>query len=569
MKDFIKVHKRQFIFGSIFIILFAIFKVNKHRNKSEDKVKEEVSVETEIKERKASVISFGEWSPDAFREILGTVQSDNEVDVKAEVSGKIKNVYANVGDSVRSGQALAQYDLAGDPTAINYQGALNSLQSARLSAANSIKASETALDNAKRDLEKTRIQQAQNNNQSYVGLGTTAKNAETIFDGALDFLDRMLGATLEYRSQVVFGRNQVGATNTILKNKTRTEVEGLIRELSTLKLQTAPSDKFGLEIFTRKRLAFSEKIKSALANYDQLIINTVISETFSETDRQSIQQQLDAFKPQIDAQISALNSSLEGTKTTNVGTDVAILAAENRVKSAEDQLELAKSQAEAQIVAAQNQVNLAAASQSDLTIRASISGKLASRTVKNGDLVSPGTVLFTIVNEQGSKKVVAYLTQDEWLKAQLVDEIKIEVGGSEFFTKDKFLSPKLDAQTQKVLAEFMLPSEASLVGNLAKVFIPLGVANNGQKLLIPFSAISFEPDGAEVLVLNGENIAQRKKVVVGKVVVSNVEIVSGLEVGDKIVEFYKRILPGEKVITDEVVASEEETVTEIASNNVE
>jgi hypothetical protein len=87
-----------------------------------------------------------------------------------------------------------------------------------------------------------------------------------------------------------------------------------------------------------------------------------------------------------------------------------------------------------------------------------------------------------------------------------------------------------------------------LVGNLATVRIPIGSGAAGESNLIPFSSVSFEPDGAEVLVLDNQNIAQRQKIVVGRVVVSSIEVVSGLNLGDKVVEYYKRVLPGEKVI---------------------
>ena len=126
-----------------------------------------------------------------------------------------------------------------------------------------------------------------------------------------------------------------------------------------------------------------------------------------------------------------------------------------------------------------------------------------------------------------------------------------------------FLSSQLDVLTQKVLAEFTIPAAVSLVGNLATVKIPLGGGDAGSNLL-PFSAVSFEPDGAEVLVVNSESrVIERKKVVVDRVVVSNIEIVSGIDPGAEVVEFYKRAFPGEKVLNpNAVTVPEEGEVTE-------
>jgi|GEM_PF-7066498 len=80
--------------------------------------------------------------------------------------------------------------------------------------------------------------------------------------------------------------------------------------------------------------------------------------------------------------------------------------------------------------------------------------------------------------------------------------------------------------------------------------------------LLPFSAVSFEPDGPEVLVVNKDRIVERKKVIVDRVVVSNIEIVSGIEAGEEIVEFYKRVFPGEKVVDPNVADPTEEVKDE-------
>jgi len=237
------------------------------------------------------------------------------------------------------------------------------------------------------------------------------------------------------------------------------------------------------------------------------------------------------------------------------------LSARNAVESAMSNVELAKSQAEAQIVGARNQVNISGASTADLVVRAPISGTITDKEVRIGGLVNPGTVLFTIVNEGQNKKVVAYLTQDERSQAQQASSIEIEIENKLVPVTEKFFSPQIDAQTQKILAEFTIPPSTTLVGNLATVRIPIGSRLAGESNLIPFSSVSFEPDGAEVLVLGPDNIAERRKIVVGRVVVSNIEVVGGLESGDLVVEYYKRVLPGEKIISDLMPSAPKSEIT--------
>ena len=61
------------------------------------------------------------------------------------------------------------------------------------------------------------------------------------------------------------------------------------------------------------------------------------------------------------------------------------------------------------------------------------------------------------------------------------------------------------------------------------------------------SALSFEPDGAEVLIVNDQNIAERRIVKYSKIVSDSVEISDGLRLGDRVIEFRKQANAGEKI----------------------
>ena len=72
--------------------------------------------------------------------------------------------------------------------------------------------------------------------------------------------------------------------------------------------------------------------------------------------------------------------------------------------------------------------------------------------------------------------------------------------------------------------------------------------NSENSQLIPISAISFEPDGAEVFIINDENIVTRQKVTTGKIISNAIEILGGLEINQKIVQYRNRTNSGEEVI---------------------
>ena len=104
----------------------------------------------------------------------------------------------------------------------------------------------------------------------------------------------------------------------------------------------------------------------------------------------------------------------------------------------------------------------------------------------------------------------------------------------------------MDGLTQKINVEFPIDSseEDLLVGSYVKLLLPI---KNGIPNLLPISAVSFEPGGAEVIVIDAENIARRKKVETKKIISDSIEIAGGLEAGEQVVRFRNRVTAGEEV----------------------
>jgi hypothetical protein len=81
------------------------------------------------------------------------------------------------------------------------------------------------------------------------------------------------------------------------------------------------------------------------------------------------------------------------------------------------------------------------------------------------------------------------------------------------------------------------------IGSLARIILP---AKNGISTLLPISAISFEPDGAELFVVK-DGTVERRKVTTGKIVSDALEVIDGLELFEKIVLYRKQVHAGEAV----------------------
>ena len=561
MTELAKTHKRKLILGLIIALLFVGFKMLKSDGKKEPVEPKTETVE-EIVERKAQTVKFGEWEPTEYRSVLGQVVSESDVDVKAELNGTIARVNVSVGDKVFAGQALAGYKTSGDPTAINYQSALSSLQTTKLSNENSIKSSAIALENAQKALVQTMAQQDQNFDQSYESLRLEESSVKTLLVSAVDTIDKHVQFTAKYKYNQSLAYFQIGNTDTIRKQRVKTAGQQVKIKVDGLAATTVGANKTQILQAAKVRLELIKELQTIYDDLEVLIERTAINTRISESEANSFLAAVEGVHNALDARVGSYQAKIDQAKGAREGSRLAIINAQNAVESAKSGLELARSSAEAQLIGAQNQVNIAGASTADLTVRAPISGTITARDVRVGDLVNPGTTLFTIVNEAQDKKVVAFLSQDELRQAQKAETIKVEINGEDIAATNVFLSSQLDALTQKVLAEFTIPAGVSLVGNLATVKIPLGSGGEAGSNLLPFSAVSFEPDGPEVLVVNKDRIVERKKVIVDRVVVSNIEIVSGIEAGEEIVEFYKRVFPGEKVVDPNVADPTEEVKDE-------
>ena len=552
MTELVKIHKRKLVVGLIILALFIGFKLL-GAQKDQPLEPSAVAEDKGPNQKEASTVVFGNWLPTEYRTVLGQVESDSDVSVRAELNGTIARVNVRVGDQVRAGQALASFKTSGDPTAINYQSALSSLEVTKLSSQNSIRSAEVSLENAKKALAQTRSQQDQTYDQAYETLRVEALNADTLMQTALDTLDQMVQFTNKHSFNQSFAFAQIGNTDTILRQTAKTQ--GRDARFKYQALQAIPlgsSDDF-IRQQASARAQLLTDLQTVYTNLRNLLRRgTVANSQISEAQLDGFISQAEGIADGINQRLASLQSRIDTAKGAREQTRLAIINAQNQVESAQTGLELARAQAETQVIGAQNQVNLAGASTADLVVRTPISGTITAKSVSVGDLVNPGQDLFTVVNEGEDKKVVAFLNQDELRQAAVAERIEIEIDGQVVEASKTFLSSQLDVQTQKILAEFTIPAATTLVGNLATVRIPIGGQSSSSNLL-PFSAVSFEPDGAEVLVLGENRIAERRKVVVGRVVVSNIEVVSGLAADDEVVEFYKRVLPGEIVLSSAMV----------------
>lgn len=507
-----------------------------------------VEKEPEIKTKVAQTIIWGEWRPDSNREVLATLSSSGDIDIVAEVSGTIDEVYVRIGDSVREGELLATYRKFDDMTQVAYENAVRSYEVTRLSAQNSVQSAEISLQTAKAQLEQTKETQEQTYTQVFETLRTQAKNSETTASNALNWADRILGASTRFRYQLSTAQLQIGANDQLKQQATKNLIEDLVREEENLPALPTfrPTDDDVLR-YAQARLSFLREVQEVVRNMDSLIRSTSLSSRISSTERTTFQTEAESFSSKVDAEILSLETKIETAKTQNQSKRLSILTAENAVRNAEASVQLARTQADSSVATARNSLQSASVSKSDLEIRAPFDGKVTAKNISEFDQVTIGQNLFSIVSETIAPKAVGYVTKDELDRLLTTEIVKIKLSNDEVLeVKKSYLSYKTDPESQKIRVEFQLdeyPKDV-LVGSFVKILVP---AQNGKVNLVPITALSFEPDGAEVLILDADSMARRVKVQYGKIVGDAVEILEGLEKGTKVLQYRNRAHAGEKI----------------------
>lgn len=214
---------------------------------------------------------------------------------------------------------------------------------------------------------------------------------------------------------------------------------------------------------------------------------------------------------------------------------------------------------QAQADTRQAQINL------DYTrVTAPFDGIVTARQVSAGELVGgSGTqVLATIVqlnpihvnfnaSERDVLKVRDMLVKRGENATNLLGTV-VEVGlqtdeGYPHKGKLDYIAPTVDAATGTLAARAILPNEARMLlpGFFVRVRVPL---QETLALLVPSVALGADQAGRYVLVVDGENSVQQRKVAVGPAVGELAVIEDGLKVDDRvIVAGLLRAVPGQKV----------------------
>lgn len=169
------------------------------------------------------------------------------------------------------------------------------------------------------------------------------------------------------------------------------------------------------------------------------------------------------------------------------------------------------------------------------TVKAPFSGTIGFRYVSLGSYISPATRIATLTNTNPAKiefaipaKYASAIRKGNTIEFQTENEDKTYIG------KVYAIDPKIDPLTRTLQIRALSPNPGNqlVAGAYAKVNLIL--KTKGSAILIPTEAIIPEAKGNKVFILkNGKSVPA--KVVLGNRGDKNVEILSGISIGDTLI----------------------------------
>ena len=186
---------------------------------------------------------------------------------------------------------------------------------------------------------------------------------------------------------------------------------------------------------------------------------------------------------------------------------------------------------------------------SSKTINAPFAGVLGKRGISESSLGSENTIILTL---DDSRKVLCDLKTPEVYAAVLKKDLKIKAKFSAY--KDKIyngviesVASRVDAQTRSILARAQINNENSEIipGSLLEIEI---LYNEKNALSIPDTSIMYEGSKKFIYKIIENNTIKKTEVETGVRSLGNLEVLSGLIEGDKIIaEGLTKVRPGMKV----------------------
>jgi len=535
--------KRKHLWGlglGIIIIIIILVLSGKHNEVSHN--------DTELIPRKVKVFAAEQTDKiETKLSLQGTIRPKKFTQIRSQVSARLEYLEP-IGSEVRVGQVIAR--LVDNDTSRAYTSALGTFSDSQGS------------------FSETKILNLQTVNQAELSLNST----EALVEVASESLKNSISLSQEQLQQAINSASVAysGAYNSMEQVLSfwggGTMTDFILKRTPTANLSLLGSSEgayFHLrDMFKKLRqvpnfdnleqeLTLMEDVVEEARLFNDRVFRILsfslprINGQFTQVLVNRYQAQVILFQTQINVQDASIKNAKTLLSSTKISNSSSLLTAENSLVQAEiardnakSSLESTLSQAEIREFSGSGQVNSASLQLAqaqgrfdDLTFRAPFSGIIISHRANEGDQVSAGKGLL----EMGQLQEVEIEVLVDSKNVKLVDkekEVLIDGKTKGIITE---MSPSGSLETGKISLTVSVDNSDNIFsgGDVAEVELSLSL-DIKSSFVIPLSAVTITQTESFVLVVEN-SIVTKKQIITGLVLDSKVQIVGGLDSGDKVI----------------------------------
>lgn len=503
----------------------------------------------------------------------GQVIPAKKIDLQFEIQGKIKDIKTTVGEKVETGDVLAVLDTGELNTQVLEAEAARDVAKAKLgqvlagASEEEIKVYETAVENVEIALSNARVA-LKNAEQNLVDVKTDAQNdLDQAYEDALNTLDdsylKLYNAfnTADSIQRTYFYTNDQEGIK-VRENKKYKIEEPMVRAKSYLDIAKAHPTNENIDTALSEMKDALDKASKALAIIRNVCEESVYQNKVSATDKTSLDTQRTNINTaltnivnsqQTIASTKLINESNINTAQSSLDTSQnAVATAEGNLKSAQDKLAQIKAPSRksdvdlAQAQLSQTEAVLLRAKQqlAKANLVAPDSGTIANVEKEEGEMAKLGESIISIISFN-KFQIEVDIPEADIGKVSLQNPAEITLDA---FPDYKFSGKviKIDpAETiiqgvvyYKVTIGFDEPADKMKSGMTANVDIITETKEN--VLAVPQGAVLTKNGQKLVRILEGRDIEEVKVETGIRGSRGEIEILSGLKEGDKVITFIKK-----------------------------
>ncbi len=442
-------------------------------------------------------------------ETVGTVTAEFTVNLSPRVSGRITYLEVREGETVKPGQLLARIDPSqAEAGVLSARASINESRSRLAQAEATSQANAIEIEQA--------IQQARAEAvYAKSALTQTQKSAEARIAASQATVKQSQGAITAAQAGLKNRKAQVIAGEANLKN-------AQLKEERTKSLY-------------EKGYVSKQDLDNAVA----ATASAVAALDVQRAEVEGADADLNSAKASYDSDVASLRAIRATTEAEIESAKARLTQANSALKTAEgNRAQLPANRAnlealKAGVDIADAQLKGAASQKSDTELKSTILGTITKRSADPGSIASPGQAVLTI-ESTNSIFVDANIPIDQSARVKRGDRVELTIDGlpdSKILARIDQIVPSADVQDRQVLVRIRVQNQEDAIkpGMFAKVLIETKRVES--KVVIPLDAVKQD----KVFVINAENKAEEREVVLGERDENNVQVLSGLEVGDRVI----------------------------------